>query len=41
VPRVSKRSIDIAGQKTNVSIEDEFWDSLKEIAGERGTSLAP
>jgi len=33
--RVSKRSIVIAGHKTSVSIEDEFWNSLKEIAGER------
>jgi predicted DNA-binding ribbon-helix-helix protein len=23
-----------------LSVEDEFWDSLKEIAGERGTTLA-
>jgi predicted DNA-binding ribbon-helix-helix protein len=25
----------------HVSTEDEFWDSVKEIAGERGMSLAP
>jgi len=25
--------------KTSVSLEDEFWDSLKEIARERGMSL--
>jgi predicted DNA-binding ribbon-helix-helix protein len=36
---VSKRSIVIAGHKTSVSLEDEFWDSLKEIARERGMSL--
>ena len=36
---VSKRSIVIAGHKTSVSLEDEFWDSLKEIAGERGMTL--
>jgi predicted DNA-binding ribbon-helix-helix protein len=34
-----KRSIVIAGHKTSVSIEDEFWNSLKEIARERGMSL--
>ena len=34
--RFSKRSIVIAGHKTSVSIEDEFWNSLKEIARERG-----
>ena len=36
---VSKRSIVIAGHKTSVSLEDQFWDSLKEIARERGTTL--
>jgi predicted DNA-binding ribbon-helix-helix protein len=37
---VIKRSIVIAGHKTSVSLEDEFWKSLKEIAGERGMALA-
>ena len=37
---ISKRSIVIAGHKTSVSLEDEFWNSLKEIAEERGTTLA-
>jgi predicted DNA-binding ribbon-helix-helix protein len=36
VSAVLKRSIVIAGHKTSVSIEDAFWDSLKEIADERG-----
>jgi predicted DNA-binding ribbon-helix-helix protein len=36
---VSKRSIIIAGHKTSVSLEDQFWDSLKEIAGQRGMTL--
>ena len=36
---VSKRSIVIAGHKTSVSLEDEFWNSLKGIARERGTTL--
>jgi predicted DNA-binding ribbon-helix-helix protein len=40
VSPVSKRSIDIAGRKTSISIEDEFWNGLNEIAGERGMSLA-
>ena len=31
---VLKRSVVIAGHKTSISVEDEFWDSLKEIAGE-------
>ena len=37
---ISKRSIFIAGHKTSVSLEDEFWNSLKEIASERGMTLA-
>ena len=37
---VSKRSIIIAGHKTSVSLEDEFWNGLKEIASERGMTLA-
>jgi predicted DNA-binding ribbon-helix-helix protein len=37
---VSKRSIVIAGHKTSVSLEDQFWKSLKEIADERGMTLA-
>src|SRR5262245_46960177 len=37
---ISKRSIVIAGHKTSVSLEDEFWNSLKEIAEEGGMTLA-
>ena len=37
---ISKRSVVIAGRKTSLSLEDEFWNSLKEIAGERGMTLA-
>jgi predicted DNA-binding ribbon-helix-helix protein len=37
---VSKRSIVIAGHKTSVSIEDAFWNGLKEIAAERDMTLA-
>ena len=36
---VSKRSIDIAGRKTSVSLEGEFWNSLKEIASERNMTM--
>ena len=31
---VAKRSVLIAGRKTSVSLEDAFWQSLKEIASE-------
>jgi predicted DNA-binding ribbon-helix-helix protein len=37
---VWKRSLVIAGHKTSVSLEDQFWDSLKEIASERGMTLS-
>jgi predicted DNA-binding ribbon-helix-helix protein len=40
VSSVIKRSIVIAGHKTSVSLEDKFWKSLKEIAAERGMTLA-
>ena len=38
--RISKRSIIIAGHKTSVSLEDEFWNSLKEIAGQRDMTVS-
>ena len=38
--RVLKRSIVIAGHKTSVSLEDQFLDSLNEIARERGMTVA-
>ncbi|QND70029.1 ribbon-helix-helix domain-containing protein [Tardiphaga robiniae] len=38
-PAIRKRSVVIGGHKTSVSLEDEFWDSLKEIAAERGQRL--
>ena len=37
---VVKRSIVIAGHKTSVSLEDAFWDSLKEIASARDETLS-
>jgi predicted DNA-binding ribbon-helix-helix protein len=33
--RVKKRSIEIGGYKTSVSLEDAFWSTLKDIAHER------
>ena len=32
---VVKRAVTIADHKTSVSLEDAFWQSLKEIASER------
>jgi predicted DNA-binding ribbon-helix-helix protein len=37
---VTKRSIVIAGHKTSVSLEDQFWGALREIATARGTTPA-
>jgi predicted DNA-binding ribbon-helix-helix protein len=37
---VVKRSIVIAGHKTSVSLEDAFWQGLKDIAIERHTTLS-
>jgi predicted DNA-binding ribbon-helix-helix protein len=37
---VIKRSIVIDGTKTSISIEDAFWRSLKEIAGEKRMTLS-
>jgi predicted DNA-binding ribbon-helix-helix protein len=34
-----KRSVLIAGHHTSVSLEDDFWAALKEIAETRGVSL--
>ncbi|HKA80031.1 MAG TPA: ribbon-helix-helix domain-containing protein [Xanthobacteraceae bacterium] len=37
---VVKRSIVIAGHKTSVSLEDAFWQGLKEIAVGRDLTLS-
>ena len=37
---VVKRSIVAAGHKTSVSLEDAFWDGLKEIARRRNITLS-
>lgn len=34
-----KRSVRIAGHATSVSLEEEFWSALKEIAKSKGQSL--
>jgi predicted DNA-binding ribbon-helix-helix protein len=35
-----KRSVTIAGHRTSVSLEDEFWEALAEIARAREVSLS-
>ncbi len=37
---VIKRSVNLAGHKTSVSLESGFWESLKEIAVARGRTLS-
>ena len=39
-PRVRKRSISIGGHKTSISLEDEFWQALGEIALVRDLSIS-
>ncbi len=36
---VTKRSVRIAGHPTSVSVEEAFWEALKDIAAARGQSL--
>ncbi|KQP22241.1 arylsulfate sulfotransferase [Methylobacterium sp. Leaf102] len=36
---ITKRSVMIAGHRTSVSLEDPFWDALREIAEARGKSV--
>jgi len=38
--RITKRSIVVNGKKTSVSLEDEFWNALKVIAGKRLMNLS-
>ena len=38
--QVVKRSIVIATHKTSVSLEDAFWNGLKEIAANRNVALS-
>ena len=37
---VVKRSIFLAGRRTSVSLENEFWTALKEIAGDHHVTLS-
>jgi predicted DNA-binding ribbon-helix-helix protein len=39
VSAVRKRSIHLHGQKTSISLEDEFWDALREISEAKGERL--
>jgi len=34
-----KRSITIAGHRTSISLESEFWDALQKLSAQRGKSI--
>lgn len=36
---MKKRSVLISGHPTSVSLEEEFWDALKEVARRRSLSV--
>jgi predicted DNA-binding ribbon-helix-helix protein len=37
---IVKRSIVIGGHKTSVSLEEAFWNGMKEISAQRGETLS-
>lgn len=37
---MKKRSVSIAGHQTSVSLEEPFWDALRDLATARGLSAA-
>jgi predicted DNA-binding ribbon-helix-helix protein len=37
---IAKRSIVFHGKKTSLSLEDEFWNALKEIAAKRALHIS-
>ncbi|KPL51417.1 hypothetical protein ABB55_03555 [Prosthecomicrobium hirschii] len=38
-PGMDKRSLTIAGHRTSLALEAEFWDGLEEIAAQRSLTL--
>jgi predicted DNA-binding ribbon-helix-helix protein len=37
---IIKRSVSLAGHKTSISLEDAFWNYLREVAESRGVSVS-
>ena len=37
---IAKRSVLLAGHKTSISLEDEFWNALKKIANDRHVTMS-
>ena len=40
MPLLRKRSLQLAGHRTSIALEPEFWAVLEEMARARGASLA-
>ena len=40
MPRPVKRSFTIGGHRTSISLEEPFWDAMKDIARRERTPLA-
>ena len=40
MPSLRKRSLQLAGHRTSIALEPEFWAVLEEMATARGASLA-
>lgn len=40
LPTINKRSLTIAGHRTSLSLEPEFWEALQRLAAARGRSIA-
>lgn len=36
---MNKRSLQIGSRKTSITVEDAFWDALKQISAETGDSV--
>tara|TARA_R110000868_G_scaffold152534_11_gene377282 strand:+ start:381 stop:596 length:216 start_codon:yes stop_codon:yes gene_type:complete len=37
---IRKRSVDIAGHRTSVSVEEPFWEALQDIAARKEISVS-
>lgn len=40
MPRPQKRSFSIKGHRTSVSLEEPFWDALREVAQQKNLPIA-
>lgn len=40
MPTLRKRSLQLAGHRTSIALEPEFWTVLEDMARARGSSLA-